>query len=59
MTQTRKEENKTLFQNRNERDTKGRGTKRGELKLIEKIGVPLENRISFLPILQRVLLIYD
>ena len=37
MTQTRKEENKTLFQNRNERDTKGRGTKRGELKLIEKI----------------------
>lgn len=43
MTQTKNEEKKKLFQNRNECDTRGRGTK------IEKIWVPYEksNLIPF------------
>ena len=55
MTHTRERENKKLFQSRDECDTRGRGTKRGELKFIEK-KFSSRNLISFLPISQRVLL---
>ena len=55
MTHTRERENKKLFQSRDECDTRGRGTKRGELKFIEK-KFSSRSRISFLPISQRVLL---
>lgn len=55
MTHTRERENKKLFQSRDECDTRGRGTKRGELKFIEK-KFSSRNRISFLSISQRVLL---